>query len=530
MKIRPRLARRKGQNVSAGPNRRPADGVQRINTPSTIHGLKRALGNREMLGLIQAKLRIGPPDDEYEQEADRIADQVVRMSDAEVAKQADEETQAHTLCSRSIVNHTPRSFQRIVEPADEEKEDEEVVQPKSHEVPPHRLSRHDEAHIRSLEGSGRELAQSDKAFFEPRFGHDLSQVRLHTDGSANHVARQLDATAFTIGRNIFFAKGRYDPITTRGRRLIAHELTHVLQQESGSAVRRQEELTPTKHKVTKGDTLFMLGKRYGVTVAELEAANPGVEARRLQIGSELKIPAPRKSRSSKELPSEEAGRTREKEGAEKPTEKKEDLFTYHSRLNAELKARFNDMVHELRSREIGYGDINDYREPRTAHRWSTAHHIYNDEVPIENLRALLPSGRDSDGTRWYTEEWDRAIREGGFMERLNAIGQLKLNAATNAREIYTPPKFLRGGRVTYAEEGYGPRDPRRLPNIGTVPLSRHVSGDAIDLSRIEWDKFDGGAWGKEAKAFVNSFGLTRPFYPGNPEGKEAEPWHFELAK
>jgi hypothetical protein len=76
-----------------------------------------------------------------------------------------------------------------------------------------------------------------RAFFEPRFGATLDGVRIHTDSRAVASARAVHARAFTVGRDVVFGAGAYAPETARGRRLLAHELTHVLQQSGGSASR-----------------------------------------------------------------------------------------------------------------------------------------------------------------------------------------------------------------------------------------------------------------------------------------------------
>lgn len=81
-------------------------------------------------------------------------------------------------------------------------------------------------------GSGR-LDKETREFFEQRFGHDFSQVRIHADGQAAEAARALNARAFTVGSHIVFGSGEYARGTTKGRRLMAHELAHVVQQ-SGS--------------------------------------------------------------------------------------------------------------------------------------------------------------------------------------------------------------------------------------------------------------------------------------------------------
>jgi len=81
-----------------------------------------------------------------------------------------------------------------------------------------------------LNASGRPLEPATRGFMESRFGHDFSQVRVHTDGRAAESARAVDALAYTVGRDIVFAAGRYRAGAAAGNRLLAHELTHVVQQ------------------------------------------------------------------------------------------------------------------------------------------------------------------------------------------------------------------------------------------------------------------------------------------------------------
>jgi len=97
--------------------------------------------------------------------------------------------------------------------------DEEKVPPLVHKV---------------LRSSGHPLDSRTRAFMEARFGHDFSQVRIHTDAQAAESAQAVNALAYTVGQNIAFGSGRYAPGTRVGNRLLAHELAHVVQQAGTS--------------------------------------------------------------------------------------------------------------------------------------------------------------------------------------------------------------------------------------------------------------------------------------------------------
>lgn len=86
--------------------------------------------------------------------------------------------------------------------------------------------------IQSLKGGGQPLPASTRSFFEPRFGHNFSSVRIHTGGIASEAAATVSAKAFTLGNDIVFGSNQYAPGSVEGKRLMAHELTHVIQQQS----------------------------------------------------------------------------------------------------------------------------------------------------------------------------------------------------------------------------------------------------------------------------------------------------------
>lgn len=114
-----------------------------------------------------------------------------------------------------------------------EEEEEELLQTKERSDNPPEVSAEVEDQINSLRGGGQSLPEHTRAFMEPRIGYDFGQVRVHTYSQANNLARSVNAQAFTRGRDIVFGPGRYQPQTPAGQQLLAHELTHVVQQNGG---------------------------------------------------------------------------------------------------------------------------------------------------------------------------------------------------------------------------------------------------------------------------------------------------------
>lgn len=114
-----------------------------------------------------------------------------------------------------------------------------------------------ESSIRSLEGGGQPFSQSERAFFEPRFGYDFSGVRVHSGVAAEQSAREMNANAYTRGHDIVFAPGKYQPQKRDGQYLLAHELTHVVQQGRSpvvSALQRQPAAVPNYRDCTPAIT------------------------------------------------------------------------------------------------------------------------------------------------------------------------------------------------------------------------------------------------------------------------------------
>lgn len=156
---------------------------------------------------LQAKLDIGAVDDPLEREADRVADQVMRMSDPGAATTF-APPQVSRICAACEDEHLHRAA--------------DTLQSGAVEAP---ASVHE-----ALRSPAQPLNDATRAYFEPRFGRDLSGVRVHAGAAAAQSARDVCAYAYTVGHDIVFAAGQFTQDTHEGRRLLAHELTHVVQQ------------------------------------------------------------------------------------------------------------------------------------------------------------------------------------------------------------------------------------------------------------------------------------------------------------
>lgn len=192
---------------------------------------------KELAGapVVQPKLVVGPVNDPYEQEADRVADHVMRMPDTEVATTS-EKAPGPVIQRMCTDCEEEEKVQRQVED-----EEEQSVQAKRESGPTGgEVSAQKTAEIESIKTGGEPLRPATRNFFEPRFGHDFSSVRIHSDDRAAQSAKGIHAHAYTTGQHIVFGAGRYSPDTDAGQKLLAHELTHVIQQSSGAQIRRKE--------------------------------------------------------------------------------------------------------------------------------------------------------------------------------------------------------------------------------------------------------------------------------------------------
>jgi hypothetical protein len=216
-------------------------------------------------GMVQPKLTIGQPNDRYEQEADRVADQVMRMPEPKrplVQRQSTcpECPEKEDIQTKPISDQITPLIQRQEEEPEEEEEkeylqsylqskpwvqkklDEEDVEEEKLVRTNFKIQKQGESgytakanntlvsHINLSKGSGQKLPKSTRVNMESCFGSDLRQVNIHTDNNAIEMNRKLNAQAFTVGNDIFFNEGKFNPETSSGKHLLAHELTHTIQQ------------------------------------------------------------------------------------------------------------------------------------------------------------------------------------------------------------------------------------------------------------------------------------------------------------
>ncbi len=197
---------------------------------------------------IQAKLEVGAVDDPLEREADRVADQVMRMPEP-----AADQSWRPRMPPRSGVAGYPTASEHGAlvrrkcscggscdKCKSQESDDEHGKLQRKPDTP--QISRAASSPAATgieappivhevLRSPGQPLDAATRAFFEPRFGYDFSGVRIHADNGAAESAMHMKADAYTAGPDIVFAAGRFEPASSEGRRLLGHELTHFVQQQ-----------------------------------------------------------------------------------------------------------------------------------------------------------------------------------------------------------------------------------------------------------------------------------------------------------
>lgn len=238
-----------------------------------VGALHRTVGNQAVRrrfenGTLQASLAVSQPGDPTEREAERVAKQVMR-ADPATAGETGERRDRHAVARAST-------------PVDSIGPVRRTAASESAAVDGQR-----ETQVRSLRGGGRSLPPAVRSFFEPRFGQDFGDVRVHTGRQADEAARSINAEAFTAGQDIAFAEGNYRPNTSEGKELLAHELTHFVQQRGGSggaSVRRVQRQATGESKGGGGTSGGTSGK--GSPDVPLSAAREAVLSTLRQNGLE----------------------------------------------------------------------------------------------------------------------------------------------------------------------------------------------------------------------------------------------------
>jgi Domain of unknown function (DUF4157) len=176
---------------------------------------------------IQPKLTINQPNDVYEQEADAIADKVMRME-------------------QPGVQLKPLPIAAVQRKCEHCEEEEKKVQRKEINGEEKTAGGNLENYVGGLSGGGQSLTNEVRNFYEPRFGYDFSNVKVHNDSVAAKSAQSINALAYTSGNNVVFNEGQYSPNTESGKWLLGHELTHVVQQKAAG-----QNITPAIQRAMK---------------------------------------------------------------------------------------------------------------------------------------------------------------------------------------------------------------------------------------------------------------------------------------
>jgi phage-related protein len=243
---------------------------------------------------VQAKLKMGASNDRYEREADNIADKVTEKS-------GDKHVQAVPLASTvtPLVQRQEDDKDEETAQAKEDDEKEESAQAKGDDKDEETQAKEDDekeesaqamalpgkeqekelkkeeqkgkvmrkatakapkvvrsdiaSRIKRSRGTGQQLPGETKRFMESRFGTDFGKVNIHTDTNAADLSKSLNAKAFTVGKDIFFNQGKFDPSSTEGKKLLAHELTHTIQQGAVEARPQEKPAPPAAEKKTESE-------------------------------------------------------------------------------------------------------------------------------------------------------------------------------------------------------------------------------------------------------------------------------------
>ncbi|MGB8647428.1 MAG: DUF4157 domain-containing protein [Anaerolineae bacterium] len=194
-------------------------------SPANLIALQRTVGNRAVGRLIQRKLTVGAAHDAYEQEADRVADQVLSAPAAltesrpAVQRASEDEEQVQT-----------KRIDPMESLASSHRDRQSGVTGNHDENSPFEAGGDFQQRLDTTRGGGSPLPGETREFMESHFGADFGGVRVHTGGESAQLNREVSAQAFTHGQDIYLGDGKTDLQSSAGQHLLAHELTHVVQQ------------------------------------------------------------------------------------------------------------------------------------------------------------------------------------------------------------------------------------------------------------------------------------------------------------
>jgi outer membrane protein OmpA-like peptidoglycan-associated protein len=215
-------------------------------------GVKPSASNQAMQRMVrgrvlQRKLAINRPGDIYEQEADRVADAIMRMPASISTHESVRESGLPSRLQRCSCGKPATSGEQC-----EACKNHGTKLQRSSTSSPENASAPPIVHD-VLNSAGRPLDATARQFMEPRFGHDFSNVRIHTGSQAAESARAVNALAYTVGHNVVFGSGHYAPATQAGRKLLAHELAHTVQQEGKATAELSRKCGPAGYGPTPKD-------------------------------------------------------------------------------------------------------------------------------------------------------------------------------------------------------------------------------------------------------------------------------------
>ncbi|NEO43248.1 MAG: DUF4157 domain-containing protein [Moorea sp. SIO4A3] len=224
---------------------------------------------------VQAKLKIGPAGDKYEQEADRVAKQVVQQLHGSQSGKL----QPRQTLQRQGNREVDEELQR--KPRLQLKGDREGMT----------TTPELESSITRSRGSGQPLSEGIREPMEKAFGGvDFSGVKVHTDGHSDRLNQSMQAKAFTTGQDVFFRQGAYDPGSQGGQELLAHELTHVVQQNAGVVQGVLQYRAETKSSLQQGKQSIIQTKGKGKQKSSTRKGKVGQQEKEMarQITANIK--------------------------------------------------------------------------------------------------------------------------------------------------------------------------------------------------------------------------------------------------